>query len=53
MYPIGGAYPKALGNTTAHNMQIEQSANMIIMVLAHAQATGDSTLISLHVRSGI
>lgn len=46
----GSSYPNATGNPAAHNMQVEQSANMIIIALAHAQATGDGSLLSLYAR---
>lgn len=48
----GSSYPNATGNpqAAAHNMQVEQSANMIIIALAHAQATGDGSLLSLYAR---
>ncbi|KLO17752.1 DUF1793-domain-containing protein [Schizopora paradoxa] len=44
----GVSYPIATGNSTQHNFGIEQSANMLIMTLAHAQASGDGTLLSQH-----
>ncbi|TCD67398.1 hypothetical protein EIP91_012433 [Steccherinum ochraceum] len=43
---LGTSYPKAHGNNGAHSQGIEQSANMLIMVLAHALVSGDGTLIS-------
>ncbi|KAI0343878.1 hypothetical protein BDW22DRAFT_1314881, partial [Trametopsis cervina] len=45
---IGDSWPIANGNSKPHNQGIEQSANMLIMALAHAQATGDTTLLSEH-----
>ncbi|TDL28033.1 DUF1793-domain-containing protein [Rickenella mellea] len=45
-HDIGLAYPNATGNSNPHNEGIEQSANMLIMTLAHAQFSGDGTLIS-------
>ncbi|EJC98586.1 DUF1793-domain-containing protein [Fomitiporia mediterranea MF3/22] len=45
---LGPAFPNATGNANGHNQKIEQSANMIIMCLAHAQASGDSRLINQH-----
>lgn len=32
------------------NMELIESANMLIMALAHAQASGDGSLISQHVK---
>ena len=46
---IGSSYPNATGNNLAHNMQIEQTADMIIIALAHAQTTGDGSLLQRHV----
>ena len=46
----GNSYPNATGDSSPHNMQVEQSANMIIISLAHAQATGDGSLLSRYVR---
>ncbi|KAI0684505.1 hypothetical protein BC835DRAFT_1523871 [Cytidiella melzeri] len=45
---LGGNYPNATGNSKAHSQGIEQSANMLIMCLAHAQTTGDGSLLSNH-----
>ncbi|KAI0684501.1 hypothetical protein BC835DRAFT_1293062 [Cytidiella melzeri] len=45
---LGGSYPNATGDSRAHNQGIEQSANMLIMCLAHAQTTGDGSLLSNH-----
>ncbi|TDL21981.1 hypothetical protein BD410DRAFT_723660 [Rickenella mellea] len=45
-HDLGLAYPNATGNSNPHNEGIEQSANMLIMTLAHAQFTGDGALIS-------
>lgn len=47
----GHAYPNATGNTDTHNSQIEQTANMLILSLAHAQYTGNGTLLAQYVRS--
>ncbi|TDL23432.1 DUF1793-domain-containing protein [Rickenella mellea] len=44
-HDIGATYPNATGNNNPHNQGIEQSANMLIMTLAHAQFTSDGTLI--------
>lgn len=46
---IGSSYPNATGDPAAHNMQVEQCANMIIIALAHAQATGDGSLLNRYV----
>ncbi|EJD08023.1 DUF1793-domain-containing protein [Fomitiporia mediterranea MF3/22] len=45
---LGTAFPNATGNPSGHNQRIEQSANMIIMSLAHVQASGDGRLINQH-----
>ncbi|KAI0088041.1 hypothetical protein BDY19DRAFT_1057674 [Irpex rosettiformis] len=41
-----GTYPNATGNLEAHNEEVEQTGNMLIMTLAHARASGDGSLIS-------
>ncbi|KAF7314821.1 hypothetical protein MKEN_00956500 [Mycena kentingensis (nom. inval.)] len=44
---LGTPYPRAPGNMLKNDgVGVEHSANMIIMVLAHARATGDGSLIS-------
>ncbi|PAV15279.1 hypothetical protein PNOK_0904000 [Pyrrhoderma noxium] len=43
---LGGPFPNATGNTRGHNQGIEQSANMIILTLVHAQASGSGNLMS-------
>ncbi|KAF8883860.1 hypothetical protein BD779DRAFT_1801899 [Infundibulicybe gibba] len=46
---LGSMYPSALGNTSTISTEplaIESSGNMIIMALAHAQTSGDNSLIS-------
>ncbi|KAI0088389.1 hypothetical protein BDY19DRAFT_195871 [Irpex rosettiformis] len=45
---LGSSFPNATGNTKAHNQGIEQSANMLIMSLAHAQVSGDGSLLTQH-----
>ncbi|KAH8111919.1 DUF1793-domain-containing protein [Phellopilus nigrolimitatus] len=45
---LGEDYPNAFGDSQAHNQKIEESANMLIMSLAHAQFSGDGTLIGQH-----
>ena len=46
---IGPAYPNATGSFNPHNRKIEMTANMLIMALAHAQATGDGRLLGQYV----
>ncbi|KAI0267461.1 hypothetical protein BC834DRAFT_953477, partial [Gloeopeniophorella convolvens] len=43
---LGSTYPSVTGSNTDHTEGIEQSGNMLIMVYAHARATGDGSLIS-------
>ncbi|KAF8885598.1 hypothetical protein BD779DRAFT_1673561 [Infundibulicybe gibba] len=46
---LGSTYSSALGNASIANtepMAIESSGDMIIMALAHAQSSGDGTLLS-------
>ncbi|OCB90969.1 DUF1793-domain-containing protein [Sanghuangporus baumii] len=45
---VGSRFPNATGNPNGHNQKIEHSANMLIMSLAHAQATGDGSLLAQH-----
>ncbi|KAL5533549.1 hypothetical protein ACEPAG_9 [Sanghuangporus baumii] len=45
---LGGPFPNATGNPDGHDEKIEQSANMLIMSLAHAQASGDGNLLAQH-----
>ncbi|KAI0766543.1 hypothetical protein BC629DRAFT_1596377 [Irpex lacteus] len=45
---LGKAFPNATGNTEVHNQGIEQTANMLIMSLAHAQTSGDGSLLAQH-----
>ncbi|KAL5508744.1 hypothetical protein ACEPAG_4723 [Sanghuangporus baumii] len=44
----GSRFPNATGNPNGHNQEVEHSANMLIMSLAHAQATGDGSLLAQH-----
>ncbi|KAL5494568.1 hypothetical protein ACEPAI_29 [Sanghuangporus weigelae] len=44
----GSRFPNATGNPNGHNQEIEHSANMLIMSLAHAQTTGDGSLLAEH-----
>ncbi|KAF8867760.1 hypothetical protein BD779DRAFT_1244531 [Infundibulicybe gibba] len=49
MPDLGSTYPVALGNTSTAGTEalaIESSGDMIVMVLAHAKASGDGSLIS-------
>ncbi|KAI0072439.1 hypothetical protein K474DRAFT_1667817 [Panus rudis PR-1116 ss-1] len=48
MRDLGLNYPVAEGSNNPHGQQIEQSANMLIMTLAQARASGDGTLIGRH-----
>ncbi|TCD67396.1 hypothetical protein EIP91_012431 [Steccherinum ochraceum] len=43
---LGTSYPKAVGSNQPHAQGIEQTGNMLIMALAHAQSSGDGSLIS-------
>ncbi|KLO05329.1 DUF1793-domain-containing protein [Schizopora paradoxa] len=45
---LGSQFPNVSSNTSPHNMGIEQSGNMLIMVLAHSQKTGDLSLIQAY-----
>ncbi|KLO07475.1 hypothetical protein SCHPADRAFT_881683 [Schizopora paradoxa] len=42
---LGSEFPNASSSTSPHNMGIEESGNMLIMVLAHFQKTGDLSMI--------
>ncbi|KAG9006475.1 hypothetical protein FRB93_008603 [Tulasnella sp. JGI-2019a] len=52
MHDIGKAYPQALGHPAGNDesMPLEESANMIIMVLSHYQKTNDMSLINQYSR---
>ncbi|KLO08575.1 DUF1793-domain-containing protein [Schizopora paradoxa] len=43
---LGVAYPNATAQNAMHNYGVEETANMLIITLAHAQATKDYSLIS-------
>ncbi|KLO07713.1 DUF1793-domain-containing protein [Schizopora paradoxa] len=43
---LGSNFLNATVENIAHNFGIEQSGNMIIMLLAHLQATGDGSLVN-------
>ncbi|KAH9942459.1 uncharacterized protein BXZ73DRAFT_88030 [Epithele typhae] len=45
---IGLNYPIASGTRGAHQQGIEQSSNMLIMMLAQARTSGDGTLLGKH-----
>ncbi|KLO07018.1 DUF1793-domain-containing protein [Schizopora paradoxa] len=45
---LGQNFPNATAENVAHNFGIEESGNMIIMLLAHLQATGDGSLVKQH-----
>ncbi|KAI0727370.1 hypothetical protein C8Q72DRAFT_463133 [Fomitopsis betulina] len=42
---IGTSYPSISGATATESESVEQSANMLIMVLAHSKQSGDTSLI--------
>ncbi|KAF8871661.1 hypothetical protein BD779DRAFT_1575629 [Infundibulicybe gibba] len=50
---LGAAYPSALGNTSVATTDSEPpmsgSGDMIIMALAHAQSSGDGSILSSYV----
>lgn len=43
---IGTTYPNATGDPDEHGQGVEQSANMLIMLLSHARISGDGSYIS-------
>ncbi|KLO10459.1 DUF1793-domain-containing protein [Schizopora paradoxa] len=45
---LGVNFPNASIENIPHGLGIEQSGNMIIMLLAHLQASGDATLVTQH-----
>ncbi|KLO15829.1 hypothetical protein SCHPADRAFT_888243 [Schizopora paradoxa] len=45
---LGTKFPTATIQNSQHNLGIEQSGNMLIMTLAHAQAMGDGSIIGQH-----
>ncbi|KLO09797.1 DUF1793-domain-containing protein [Schizopora paradoxa] len=45
---LGTNFPNATTVDVTHNLGIEESGNMIIMLLAHLQATGDGSLVKQH-----
>ncbi|KAF8516355.1 hypothetical protein JB92DRAFT_3114212 [Gautieria morchelliformis] len=49
-HDLGTQYPTVTGDTNGFMMPIEESANMLIMTLAQARASGDVTLISNYYR---
>ncbi|KLO15796.1 hypothetical protein SCHPADRAFT_824120 [Schizopora paradoxa] len=42
---LGSQFPSTSANTSQHNLGIEESGNMLIMVLAHFQRTGNLSII--------
>ncbi|KAG8872279.1 hypothetical protein FRB98_009705 [Tulasnella sp. 332] len=48
MHDLGTAYPRALGHPAGNDqaMPLEESANMLIMVLSHYQKTNDMSLLN-------
>ncbi|KLO15800.1 DUF1793-domain-containing protein [Schizopora paradoxa] len=44
---LGSHFPNVTSKTSPHNLGIEQSGNMLIMVLAHFRKTGDPSLYPL------
>ncbi|KLO09278.1 DUF1793-domain-containing protein [Schizopora paradoxa] len=45
---LGVDFPNATAQNVEHNFGIEHSGSMLIMLLAHLQASGDTTLVSQH-----
>ncbi|KAL0571960.1 hypothetical protein V5O48_010000 [Marasmius crinis-equi] len=45
---LGNTYPKASGNPSNGSMPIDGASTMLITALAHAQRSGDGTLIERH-----
>ncbi|EJC98583.1 uncharacterized protein FOMMEDRAFT_96129 [Fomitiporia mediterranea MF3/22] len=45
---LGSQFPNATGNSNGHDQGIEHSANMLIISLAHAQISGDGSLLNQH-----
>ncbi|GJE95240.1 DUF5127 and DUF1793 domain-containing protein [Phanerochaete sordida] len=43
---LGATYPQTSANSVPSTLDIEETGNMLIMVLAHARASGDGSLIS-------
>ncbi|TCD60187.1 hypothetical protein EIP91_010601 [Steccherinum ochraceum] len=50
VHDMGASYPKALGHNDGKDeaMPVEESGNMLIMTLSHAQRTGDHSLITTY-----
>ncbi|KAL0578374.1 hypothetical protein V5O48_003626 [Marasmius crinis-equi] len=42
---LGGSYPQSVGDSSTLTMGVESTGNMLIAALAHAQRSGDGTLI--------
>ncbi|KAK7686293.1 hypothetical protein QCA50_010517 [Cerrena zonata] len=45
---IGQTYPNATGDNQAHNQGLDQSGNMLIMSLAYARASNDTSFLAKH-----
>ncbi|CAL1714539.1 unnamed protein product [Somion occarium] len=45
---LGTTYPNVTGNNGRHNQGVQMTGNMLIMALAHAQFSGDGSLIAQH-----
>ncbi|CAL1714527.1 unnamed protein product [Somion occarium] len=45
---IGLNYPNATGNNDQHNEGVKMTGDMLIMALAHAQVSGDGSLLAQH-----
>jgi len=45
---LGSQFPNVLSDTSPHNYGIEESGNMLIMVLAHLQTTQDPSIVQTH-----
>ncbi|EJF61169.1 hypothetical protein DICSQDRAFT_155261 [Dichomitus squalens LYAD-421 SS1] len=47
VHDMGSSYPKAVGHNDGQDeaMQVEESGNMLIMALSHAQRSGDNSLL--------
>ncbi|KAH8105922.1 DUF1793-domain-containing protein [Cristinia sonorae] len=50
VHDMGASYPKALGHNDGRDeaMPVEESGNMLIMTLSHAQRTGDKSLLTTY-----
>ncbi|TBU49426.1 hypothetical protein BD309DRAFT_76359 [Dichomitus squalens] len=50
VHDMGSSYPKAVGHNDGQDeaMQVEESGNMLIMALSHAQKSGDNSLLKTY-----